>query len=196
MYVQIWIDFLDMVNIIKADARTDWLLFKLVEIIGGITIFILNTIATKNVLSQNVLIFIWNILESFFTKYPNRLAIRDSIVSMKGPISRLNQDFARKVALKRSKWATLGHPRKNRSFSFTAPFPVSLFLHWKILQISCPFARHPGRAISREKITSPRNRQERIFIVFTSSSTCRVSLIYRHYLPIIESTIMLVKNIW
>lgn len=58
MYVQIWIDFLDMVNIITADARTDWLLIKLVEIISGITIFILNTIATKNVLSQNVLIFI------------------------------------------------------------------------------------------------------------------------------------------
>lgn len=58
MYVQIWIDFLDMVNIITADARIDWLLLKLVEIISGITIFILNTIATKNVLSQNVLIFI------------------------------------------------------------------------------------------------------------------------------------------
>lgn len=33
MYVQIWIDFLDMVNIITADAKADWLLFKLVEIL-------------------------------------------------------------------------------------------------------------------------------------------------------------------
>lgn len=51
MYVQIWIDFLDKVNIIAADAKTDWLLFKSVEIISRITIFVLNTIATKNVLS-------------------------------------------------------------------------------------------------------------------------------------------------
>lgn len=85
------------------------------------------------------------------------------------------------MALKRGKWGRRrGHPRENLLFihrlSRCAPLFSSIEKYCKFPALS----RGPPRAISREKDNFPTlTRRQRIFIVFTSSSTCHVSLTHR-----------------